>query len=184
MYCWTRESILASQKIAIWNPKFCHKNINILPQEIGKFATFFKLSLLIEALFFVSVGPEYNIYLKMHTKGHPGAYHKVKWLKTTILYQNKSTKTSRKHQNATTQDIHENWNCSNTRTPKPLSFRLWAAFSCLKYKMEKDLNQGMCPQRVRNLVQGKRTSATIKTSDKDNSVNLHAGETESRQNSI
>ena len=47
--------------------------------------------------------------------------------------------------------------------------------------MEKDLNQGMCPQRVRNLVQGKRTSTTITTSNKDNSVNRHAGETESRQ---
>ena len=105
--------------------------MNILPQKkIEKFSRFCrKIAKFLQfkftrsnrrTFFFVPWGPEYCINLKMHTKSRPGAYQKEEWLKTSILYQNKSTKTCKEmHQNLITQDIHKKWNCYNTRTPKP-----------------------------------------------------------------
>ena len=73
--------------------KFCHKNrkiCHILPKTNYQIL---QIKLNNRITFFFPGDPEYNTDAKMHTKSHSGAYQKEERLKTSILYQNKSTKT-------------------------------------------------------------------------------------------
>ena len=111
---------LALWKIAISNPKFCHKNMKIVPtKKREKFAIFCCKNCQILHIEFTNRrtffrrGPEYYIDLKMHTKSHSIAIciserkKKIK-KKTSIMYQNESTKICKEtHQNVITQDIHK-----------------------------------------------------------------------------
>ena len=125
--------------------KFCHKKLPNLPHFAIKIAKFCKLSLLIASPFFVPEGQEYYIHLKMHTKSHSGAYQKEEWLKTSILYQNKRTKTCKqRQQNLITQDIHKKWNyCESTQ--------LWLLQQLYGLWQSKILcprgNFGLCPHQ-------------------------------------
>ena len=86
--------------------KFCHKQFKNLPHFAIKIDKFWKLSVLIGELFIVPGGPEYYIDKKRHTKSDSGAYQKEKRIKTSIWYQNKSTKTCKeRHQNVFTRNI-------------------------------------------------------------------------------
>ena len=77
-----------------------------------------------------------NIIYDVYTAAFMQSSIRVHSERRTI--KNKSTKTCKEmHQHLITQNIRKKWNCSNTRTPKPLSFFHWATFSCLKKQTNK-----------------------------------------------
>ena len=92
--------------------KFCHKNMDILPQKFKnlpnfaiKIDKFWKLSVLIGELFIVPGGPEYYIDKKAHKKSLRCISERKK-NKNINLIPKQSTKTCReRHQNVIRRNI-------------------------------------------------------------------------------